>query len=83
MVPDATCRFRRAVDADPILAVSGDKGVIKVSGSLIELAPEGTDRFSADKVNVSIAPAEDGTDMIFDLTTDPALRVGFNGYWNC
>lgn len=83
VVPDATCRFRRAVDADPILAVSGDKGVIKVSGSLIELAPEGTDRFSADKVNVSIAPAEDGTDMIFDLTTDPALRVGFNGYWNC
>ena len=83
---DATCAFRRAVDADPILATSGGRGVAKISGSLIML--EGDEAvMQAEGLRMTLTPPEtaggEGADLIFDLLTEPPLRVGFDGYWIC
>ncbi len=84
------CEFSRAVDADPVLVASDTGAVIKVSGSLIRLdiSPDNAagQAFSADGVNVEIRPDSDdgeGANLIFDLQTEPPLRIGFNGYWTC
>ncbi|WP_319782637.1 DUF305 domain-containing protein [Oceanisphaera sp. IT1-181] len=83
---DATCRFDRAVDADPILATVDGRGVAKISGSLILLKGDGT-TMEAEGIRMTLisreADAGEGADLIFDLMTKPPLRVGFNGYWTC
>jgi hypothetical protein len=71
------------VNADPVLATTGNEGVIKLSGGLIKLQSEDNGIFNADAVTLTLREQEEGTDMIFDLATDPALRIGFNGYWTC
>lgn len=83
---DATCRFERAVDADPIFATVDGRGVAKISGSLILL--EGDDAtMEAEGIRMTLTPpdsdAGEGADLIFDLMTEPALRVGFDGYLTC
>ena len=83
---DATCRFDRAVDADPILATVDGRGVAKISGSLILLEGEGT-TMEAEGIRMTLIPPEtdagEGADLIFELMTEPPLRVGFDGYWTC
>jgi hypothetical protein len=79
----AECIYTRAVNADPVLATTGNEGVIKLSGGLIKLQSEDNGIFNADAVTLTLREQEEGTDMIFDLATDPALRIGFNGYWTC
>ena len=82
----ATCRFERAVDADPILATVDGRGVAKISGSLILLEGDST-TMEAEGVRMTLTPPEtdagEGADLIFDLMTEPPLRVGFDGYWTC
>ncbi|CTQ31412.1 DUF305 domain-containing protein [Jannaschia rubra] len=82
----ATCRFTRAVDADPILATADGRGVAKVSGSLILLDGD-VPTFAAEGIRLTLTPPEtddgEGADLIFDLTTEPPFRVGFDGYWTC
>jgi len=82
----ATCRFDRAVDADPILATLDGRGVAKISGSLILLEGDST-TMEAEGVRMTLTPPEtdagEGADLIFDLMTEPPLRVGFDGYWTC
>jgi len=82
----ATCRFDRAVDADPILATVDGRGVAKISGSLILLEGDST-TMEAEGVRMTLTPPEtdagEGADLIFDLMTEPPLRVGFDGYWTC
>lgn len=83
---DATCRFDRAVDADPILATVDGRGVAKVSGSLIVLEGDDT-TMETEGVRMTLThpktDAGEGANLIFDLLTEPPLRVGFNGYWLC
>ena len=83
------CTFARAVDADPILATTADgTGVTKISGSLIALTGDAR-TFSADGMTMTLTPDGDGTgetrpaDLVFDLTTDPPLRVGYRGELVC
>ena len=75
---DASCEFRRTNEEDPVLAMVGESGAIKLSGVLIPLAAE---------VDTSVMPdpGADWTDTIgslrcgeaetaFDL--EQARRVG-------
>ncbi len=85
----ASCTFARATDADPILATSADgRGVTKVSGSLIMLSGDAT-TLTADGMTMTLTPdGEDGAetrpaDLVFDLTTEPPLRVGYRGELVC
>ena len=83
---DATCRFERAVDADPIFATVDGRGVAKISGSLILLEGDAA-TMEAEGIRMTLTPpdsdAGEGADLIFDLMTEPALRVGFDGYLTC
>ena len=89
---EPACTFIRAVNADPILATdSNGQGVAKVSGALVQFNGAGSVAsggvLSADGGQISITPGtgESGEDatLIFELTGDPALAVGFMGYWSC
>lgn len=88
----AACRFVRAVTADPVLAMVGTTGVAKISGSLIRMEAEapadlvqgGT--LGADGIRMTVTPGDaDGgsADLVFELLSEPALRIGFDGYWTC
>tara|TARA_R110000782_G_scaffold44185_1_gene99049 strand:- start:286 stop:444 length:159 start_codon:yes stop_codon:yes gene_type:complete len=50
------------------------------------LEGDGT-RMEAEGVRMTLTPPEtdggEGANLIFDLLTDPPLRVGFDGYWTC
>ena len=82
------CTFARAVDADPILAATADgRGVARISGSLIALAGDGP-TFSADGMTMTLMPDEGDAatrpaDLVFELATDPPLRVGYRGELVC
>lgn len=89
---EPVCSFVRAVNADPILVTdSRGRGFAKVSGSLVEFS--GTDtladggELTAEGGRMTVVPGEgsDGEDasLLFELTGDPALAVGFMGYWTC
>lgn len=81
----ADCTFWRAVTADPILATSGNNGVMKVSGDLVTLQGGADGIFATDGASMSVSETGDDNNakLIFDLKTDPALTVGFDGYWSC
>ena len=89
---DPACTFVRAVNADPVLATDGSgNGVAKVSGALVTFqADDGVSDggiMAADGGRMTVTPGEgiDGEDatLLFELTGNPALSVGFTGYWNC
>ena len=70
----------------PILVTVDGRGVAKISGSLTLLEGDGT-TMEAEGVRMTLKPPEtdagEGADLIFDLMTEPPLRVGFDGYWTC
>jgi len=82
----------RAVNADPILATDGSgQGVTKISGSLVMFDAESDISnggiLGTDGGQLTITPgkgdsAGDAT-LLFELSGDPALAVGFMGYWTC
>ena len=81
------CTFARAVDADPVLATSADgRGVVKVSGSLVMLAGDGT-TLAAEGLRLTLTPWADGeegrADLLFEMETEPPLRVGYGGWLDC
>ncbi|MHA3980966.1 DUF305 domain-containing protein [Halovulum sp. GXIMD14794] len=80
----ADCTFRRAVTADPILAVAGDQAVTKISGHLVVLDGRGNS-FLADGLEFDLAPAgdPDHARLLFTLNAGPELRVGYSGYTDC
>ncbi|MDA7429151.1 DUF305 domain-containing protein [Primorskyibacter aestuariivivens] len=89
---DPACTFVRAVNADPVLATDGSgNGVAKVSGALVTFQADGGVSnggvMSGDGGRLTVSPGEgnDGEDatLLFELTSEPALAVGFMGYWNC
>lgn len=89
---DPACTFVRAVNVDPVLATDGSgNGVAKVSGALVTFQADGGVSnggiMSADGGRITVSPSEgnDGEDatLLFELTGEPALAVGFMGYWNC
>ena len=89
---EPACTFMRAVNADPILATDGNgQGVAKVSGALVQFNGSGNVAsggvLSADGGRMTVTPGEgasgDGAELLFELNGDPALAVGFMGYWTC
>ena len=81
------CTFARAVDADPVLATTADgRGVVKVSGSLIMLDGDGA-TLTAEGLRLTVTPWADGeegrADLLFEMTTEPPLRVGYGGWLDC
>ena len=87
-----TCTFIRAVNADPVLATdSNGQGVAKVSGALVRFAGAGSlaqgGILSADGGQMTVTPGsgDDGDDatLLFELTGETPLAVGFMGYWTC
>ena len=84
-----TCTFVRAVNAEPILATDGNgQGVAKVSNALVRftgagsLAQGGT--LSADGGRMTVTPGSgDDATLLFELTGETPLAVGFMGYWTC
>ena len=88
----ATCEFIRAVNADPIFVTTGTNGLAKVSESLIQLtSATAADRaqggaYSAEGISMAVTTDDDndeGAKLVFELSTEPPLRVGFDGYWTC
>ncbi|MQQ10499.1 DUF305 domain-containing protein [Epibacterium sp. SM1979] len=86
------CTFVRAVNSDPILATDGSgQGVTKISGSLVMFDAEGDISnggvLGTDGGRLTITPGEgdsaEGATLLFQLSGDPALAVGFMGYWTC
>jgi len=86
------CRFLRAVTADPVLVTAGAQGVTKISGSLIRMEAEGATGLAqggvlaADGIRMTITPRgedDQNASLVFELLTEPALRIGFDGYWTC
>ncbi|WP_282024898.1 DUF305 domain-containing protein [Limimaricola cinnabarinus] len=76
---DATCEFRRTNEGEPVLAMAGESGAIKLSGVLIPLAAgapvaAGTlddgARFAAEGVDISVMP-DPGADW---TDTEDSLR---------
>jgi|GEM_PF-11555 len=85
------CTFIRAVNANPILATDGaGNAVAKISESLVTFvatSPVTTGGVLAtDGGQMTITPGnangEDAT-LLFELTGEQPLAVGFTGYWNC
>ncbi|MGX9857627.1 DUF305 domain-containing protein (plasmid) [Limimaricola variabilis] len=76
---NATCEFRRTNEGEPVLAIAGESGTIKLSGVLIPLvagAPAAAEtlddgaRFAAEGVDISVMP-DPGADW---TDTDDSLR---------
>ncbi|WP_299654570.1 DUF305 domain-containing protein [uncultured Jannaschia sp.] len=85
----ASCTFARAVDSDPILATTADgRAVTKISGSLIQLTGDAR-TLTADGMTMTLDPdGDDGdprqpADLVFELRTEPPLRVGYRGELVC
>jgi len=87
----AVCDFRRGIDADPVFAVAADgASVTKVSGQLVLLTADGIlgdAGFAAqtEGLRVTVTPnaAQDEATLLFDLTAEQPLTVGYDGYWTC
>ncbi|WP_334061014.1 DUF305 domain-containing protein [Limimaricola cinnabarinus] len=76
---DATCEFRRTNEGEPVLAMAGESGAIKLSGVLIPLAAgapvaagalDDGARFAAEGVDISVMP-DPGADW---TDTEDSLR---------
>ena len=86
------CTFVRAVNADPILATDGNgQGIAKVSGSLVQfeatgsVASGGVLMADGGQMTVAMSDADngEGSTLLFELTGETPLAVGFMGYWTC
>ncbi|MGR3494654.1 DUF305 domain-containing protein [Citreimonas sp.] len=90
VVGEAPCTFSRSVTAEPVLAVGREgQGVTAISGQLVELSattppsPEGTVA-ETDNLVITVTPEDDDeATLVFELDTEPALTVGYDGYWSC
>lgn len=88
---DAVCDFRRGIDADPVFAVAADgASVTKVSGQLVMLTAgealgDAGVAAQAEGLRVTVTPnaAQDEATLLFDLTAEQPLTVGYDGYWTC
>ncbi|MGR3433478.1 MAG: DUF305 domain-containing protein [Shimia sp.] len=89
VVPDATCTFRFAEGQQAQLAAGpGGGAVIKINGALLPLAGEaGAEggRFEAEGIAMTVAPLPggEGSTLLLELATEPALRVGYDGVYAC
>lgn len=86
------CTFVRAVNADPILATDGNgQAIAKVSGALVTFSAQGSVAsggvLAADGGQVTLKPSDaedgEGSSLLFELTGETPLAVGFMGYWTC
>ncbi|WP_281982846.1 DUF305 domain-containing protein [Thalassorhabdomicrobium marinisediminis] len=85
------CTFVRAVNARPILATDADgTGLAKISGALVRFETDGDLRdggvLSADGGRLTLEPGDadgEGATLLFELTGETPLAVGFDGYWTC
>lgn len=89
VVPEAICAFRFAEGQQTQVAAgaNGD-AVVKINGALLALSGEADPnggRFTADGLSLTVAPTGDGdrATLVLDLTTEPALRVGYDGLYRC
>ncbi len=87
----AACNFRRGVTADPIFAATVyGQGITKISGQLVALQTLGTPGADGaiaktEGLEIIISPEGPGREanLLFELSTDPSLVVGYDGYWTC
>lgn len=87
----AVCDFRRGIDADPVFAVAADgASVTKVSGQLVMLTAgealgDAGVAAQTEGLRVTVTPnaAQDEATLLFDLTAEQPLTVGYDGYWTC
>jgi len=90
---ESLCTFNRSPETHPILWSSPESGAaIKLNGVIISLnvidaGSDGTARFAAPGVRISIRSLGDQTDwrqnaeLVFEL--DQGLNVGYRGFYNC
>ncbi len=91
VVPDPACAFRFSEGQQTVVAVNASgEGVIKITGqlvpvSLIEGEVTRAPVLAAEGVRLTVTPQEGGagSDLIFDLLTEPALRAGYGGVYTC
>ncbi|MCK0166177.1 DUF305 domain-containing protein [Jannaschia sp. S6380] len=91
VVPDAACAFRFSEGQQTVVAVNtAGEGVMKITGQLVPVSLVEGDLtrspvLGAEGVRLSVVPQDDGagSDLIFDLETDPALRAGYGGVYIC
>lgn len=86
------CTFVQAIDASPVLATdSNGTGIAKISGALVRFESESSladgGVVATEGGEIAVVPGagtlgEDAT-LLFKLTVDPGLLVGFSGYWTC
>ena len=86
------CTFVRAINADPILATDGNgQAIAKVSGALVTFSAQSSVAsggvLTADGGQVTLTPSDaddgEGSSLLFELTGETPLAVGFMGYWAC
>lgn len=90
VVPDAVCTFRFSEGQQALVAASADgDAVMRINGALLPLtaeeASETGGRFTADGIEMTIAPMDqgEGATLVLDLATESALRVGYDGLYRC
>lgn len=90
VVPEPVCAFRFADGQADIVAVGADgTGVMNITGQLVPLAlAEGDLRvapvLATEGARLAIVPREGGdADLVLDLQTEPAMRVGYAGTYRC
>jgi len=66
------------------------QGITKISGQLVALQTLGTPGADGtiaktDGLEIIISPEGPGREakLLFELSTDPSLVVGYDGYWAC
>ena len=89
VVPGATCAFRFAEGQQAQLAATpSGEAVVKINGALLPLAGEAgpeRGRFAAEGIEMTVAPMPEGegATLLLELTTEPAMRVGYDGVYAC
>ena len=89
---EGRCQFRFSENQAAVLAVAPDgSGVMKITGQLVPLtAAGGSDviegpAMATDGARLDVTRLGDGdaAQLLFELDTDPALRVGYEGVYRC
>ncbi len=77
------CVFTYTNASPPVLAVGDDGALLRISGDLVRLDPQGEGEFAADPLSVTLTPTEDGDLHQLVVSAGPEYTAGFHGQYSC
>jgi hypothetical protein len=89
VVPGPACTFRFSEGQQAIVALGADgSGVVKITGQLLPLSLAEGDAaapvLAAEGIRLAVIPREGAeADLVMELFTDPGMRVGYAGRYDC